>query len=108
LRDPKGCIDRSIAAAWNAELYLDNPDATKGLCFASCLLFYLAKNNCFVDGNKRVGWATCMEVLRGMGLTVKATDEEVEQLCVGFLIGSGTVKDAIDVSIWMAPRLERL
>ena len=105
LREPDGCVDRSLAAAWNAELYSDSPDAQNGLCFACCLLFYLAKNNCFMDGNKRVGWAACMEVLRGFGLTVKATDDEVEQFCNGILTGSENVRDAIGVTFWIAPRL---
>ncbi len=46
--------------------------------FRGCLLYYLMKNHCFVDGNKRVGWAACMEVLRALGLTVTATDKEAE------------------------------
>ncbi len=60
----QGCIDGSIGAAWNAELYTGDDASSGGLCFAGCLLYYLVKNHCFVDGNKRVGWATCMEVLR--------------------------------------------
>jgi death on curing protein len=103
----EGCVERSIGAAWNAELYLENSDAKPGLCFAGCLLFYLIKNHCFVDGNKRVGWAVCMEVLRSLGLTVKATDQEVEKYCVAIIEGS-EVKTALDVSSWLALRLEAL
>ena len=73
-----GCVEGSTGAAWTAELYLENSDALSGLCFAGCLLYYLMKNHCFVDGNKRVGWAACMEVLRALGLTVTATDKEAE------------------------------
>ncbi|MGH7906201.1 MAG: Fic family protein [Candidatus Binataceae bacterium] len=78
----------------------------KGLCFAGCLLYYLVQNHCFVDGNKRVGWATCMEVLRSLGLTVRATDDEVEAFVLS-IIGTD-VQNAIDVADWVAPRLESL
>jgi prophage maintenance system killer protein len=104
-----GCIERSTGAAWSAELYLENPDAVFGLCFAGCLLFYLMKNNCFVDGNKRVGWAACMEVLRVLGLTITATQEEVESFCLAILDKDSTIaRNAVDVSAWLAPRLVAL
>ena len=74
----EGCVDGSSGAAWNAELYADDDGSSGGLCFAGCLLYYLVKNHCFVDGNKRVGWAACMEVLRLVGLTIGASDDEVE------------------------------
>ncbi len=46
-----GCVEGSLGAAWNAELYTAAEDAVRGLCFAGCLLFYLLKNHCFIDGN---------------------------------------------------------
>jgi prophage maintenance system killer protein len=73
-----GCVERSLGAAWNAELYAASEQAIQGCCFAGCLLYYLIMNHCFIDGNKRVGWVACMEILRGLGLTVNATDDEVE------------------------------
>jgi len=76
----EGCLERSAGAAYSSELYLENPEAEEGLCFAGYLLYYLIKNHCFIDGNKRVGWAACMEVLRSLGLTVTATDDEIEEL----------------------------
>jgi death-on-curing protein len=63
-------------------------------------------NHCFVDGNKRVAWAACLEVLRQLGLTVNTTDDEAEQLFLDIL--NSSLKNAIDVSIWLAPRLEAL
>ncbi len=104
---PKGgCVERSIGAAWSAELYSENPDAVEGLCFAGCLLYYLIKNHCFVDGNKRVGWAACMEVLRTLGLTVHATDDEIEEFCLAIIENDPPqVKGAVDVAVWLAPRL---
>jgi death on curing protein len=80
-----GCIEGSLGAAWNAELYASSDNAVPGLCFSGCLLYYLNMNHCFVDGNKRVAWSACMEVLRSLGLTVNATDDEAEQLCVDII-----------------------
>jgi death-on-curing protein len=68
----EGCLEGSLGAAWNAELYAASENAIQGLCFAGCLLYYLIMNHCFMDGNKRVAWTACMEVLRLLGLTVNA------------------------------------
>jgi death on curing protein len=104
----QGCVEGSMGAAWNAELYTDDDSSSGGLCFAGCLLYYLVKNHCFVDGNKRVGWAACMEVLRSLGLTVDATDEEVEAFVTAIADNSPEVASALDVPVWLAPRLRAL
>jgi death on curing protein len=103
---PMACIDGSLGAAWNAELYAGSDHAIPGLCFSGCLLYYLNMNHCFVEGNKRVAWAACLEVLRQLGLTVNASDDEAEQLFVDIM--SSSIKNAIDVSLWLAQRLEAL
>lgn len=102
----EGCVEKSLGAAWNAELYAGAEGGVRGLCFAGCLMFYLIENHCFVDGNKRVGWASCMEALRGLGLTITATDDEVEQFC-GDIV-NGSIENAVDVSVWLADRLIEL
>jgi death-on-curing protein len=107
--DPSsGCLDRSLGAAWTAEMYTENDDAMSGLCFAGCVLFYLVKNHCFVDGNKRVAWASCMEALRSLGLTIEATDGEAEQFCLDVISGKALVKTATDICSWLTPRLVAL
>jgi death-on-curing protein len=98
-----GCLERSVGAAVNAELYSTEEGALKGLCFAGCLLFYLAKNHCFIDGNKRTSWLSAVHVLLGLGLTLDVTQDEAEAYCMSIL--SGEVHQAIDVSVWMADRL---
>jgi death on curing protein len=100
----QGCVDSSLGAAWNAELYSQEDSSPSGLCFAGCLLYYLVKNHCFVDGNKRVGWATCMEVLRSIGLTIDAPDDEVE-IFVTAIAGNSPEVSRFDVAVWLAPRL---
>jgi len=98
-----GCIERSLGAAWNAELYAGSEDALPGLCFAACLLFYLAKNHCFVDGNKRIAWMASMHVLLGLDLTIDVSDDDGEAFCLSIL--DGTVEHATDVVTWMADKL---
>ncbi|MBV9760921.1 MAG: Fic family protein [Acidobacteriaceae bacterium] len=100
-----GCVESSLGAAWNAELYAAKPGSVPGLCFAGCLLFYLIRNHCFVDGNKRAAWAASMEVLRTLGLTVHASDHEAEEFCLDVITGRASVHTGIDVCLWLAPRL---
>jgi len=104
----KGCIEASLGNAWQAECYTASDDAVKGLTFAGCLLFYLIANHCFVDGNKRVGWAACMEVLRSLGLTVQVSDEDAEAFCLAIAAGDAPITKAVEVSGWLAPRLTLL
>jgi death on curing protein len=99
-----GCIEASLGAAWNAELYAGIDNAIPGLCFGGCLLYYLHMNHCFVDGNKRVAWAAWMEVLRSLGFMVNATDDEVEQLFLDII--NESIKNAVDVVFWLAPKLD--
>lgn len=72
----KECVDGSIGGAYTAGLYtakFDPPDPVEiALPFAGYLLFYLAKNSCFVDGNKRVAWTSAMDILYHFGLTLAA------------------------------------
>lgn len=100
-----GCVESSLGAAWSAECYSVPEAEMPGLCFAGHVLFYLAKNHCFVDGNKRIAWACCMEALRNLGLTILATDDEAEDFCVGMLDGSSAIEKASDVFNWLVPRL---
>lgn len=101
--DPQeGCLDRSIAAAMNAELYAGNEDAS-GLCFIGALMFYLIKNQCFLDGNKRTGLAIGLWLLGRFGLTLDCTQEEVADYCLA--IASGSVRTREEVVIWLAEHI---
>jgi hypothetical protein len=70
---------------------------------ATFYINYLIMNHCFIDGNKRAAWTACIQVLRMLGLTVSATDDEVEQLCSSIIDRS--IANAVDVVGWLAPRL---
>jgi death-on-curing protein len=98
------CVGRSLGAAFNAELYLEGKKHLKtGLPFASYALFYLARNHCFNDGNKRAAWATAMDVLAALGLGVDATIDEAVGLVEAVL--SREISDGADVVKWISPRL---
>jgi death-on-curing protein len=103
--EPKpGCVDGSVGAAWSAESYADpDPGRLPGLVFAGYLLFYLAKNHCFTDGNKRIAWSTAMHVLSHYCLTVDASIDESEQLVLSVI--AGKIRDGMGVVTWLAERL---
>ena len=66
-------------------------------------MFYIANNNCFVDGNKRTAWMSAIDVLLGLDLTVDVSEDEAYDYCISIL--DGTVENATDVSLWLADRL---
>ena len=43
-----------------------------------------------------------------MGLTINATTDEAEKSVLGLITGEGSIRQAADVSKWMAERLEQL
>jgi death-on-curing protein len=102
-----GCVEAALGAAYNAELYsmpeIDSETVVSGLCFCGYLLFYLATKHCYVDGNKRVAWASAMWVLMRLGLEVSASDAEVVSYCLE--IADGKVERGEDVVNWIAERL---
>lgn len=106
--DPKpGCLDAALGAAFNAELY--SPESEQegfkpGLIFCGYLLFYLAgTKHCYIDGNKRVAWASSMFVLLGFGLTVEATEDQAVEFC--YSIARSEIKSGAEVVAWISERL---
>ena len=99
------CVEGRLGNAWTSEQYLlADEDARPGLCFAGYILYYLARNQCFKDGNKRVAWSSAMAVLASIGLTVKSTDDEAVHLVER--IATGVIKDGMEVVHWLTGRLE--
>src|SRR5579884_1651606 len=103
--DPKtGCIDAALGAAYNAELY--SPEAeqqegyVQGLVFTGYVLFYLITKHCYLDGNKRIGWACATFVLLSFGLTVQANEDEVVDFCLA--ISKGEIRSGADAVAWLA------
>ena len=92
----EGCVDRSIASAINASLYssddMDEPDL---LLAAAHLLFYVAKNHCFTDGNKRAAWSAVVRALDLNGIRIEADQTETAELVEGVASGARTVRDIL-------------
>lgn len=104
LGPPKdGCVESSVGAAYQAESYIADEDTVPGLVFCGYLLFYLLKNHCFVEGNKRAAWTSAMFALLSLGLTLQATQEEAFTCCAQII--EGTMGSGADVVEWIAARL---
>jgi death-on-curing protein len=99
-----GCVERAIAAAWHAEEYAGSEEV--GLVFAGYLMYYLATDHCFRDGNKRTSWSSGMRVLSHFDLTVEATAEQAyEFMCEVARGREGPIGGGDNVVKWLAPRL---
>lgn len=99
LRD-EGCPERSVGAAFSGALY-DAPDGEDPdpLNVAARLLYYLARNHCFVDGNKRVAWLAFVDVIRAREVEINATVDDAESLVLDVAQGKVHVEDVI---VWLA------
>lgn len=106
--EAKGCVGGSLGNAWTAELYAtqDDEDARRGLIFAGYLMYYLAKNHCFGDGNKRTALAAMHEALACLGLTVEVSEDDFVAFVLG--VAEGHVKSGAEVVQWIAARLVEL
>lgn len=98
-----GCVEGAIDNAVLAASYAQESDAPDPLRIAAYLLRSLARNHCYVDGNKRIAWVTCLEVLAvGAEVTVEEDEEAaalfVESVATGALDVEGIVH-------WLAVRL---
>jgi death-on-curing protein len=102
--DAATCVDGALGGASNAEAYLEGEKHAKpGLVFAGYLLFSLVQRHCFMDGNKRVGWAAALDVLACLGLGIIATEQEAFDLVDDVI--AHRIQTGEDVAKWMAPRL---
>jgi death-on-curing protein len=75
----------------------------EGFVFAGYLLYYLARNHCFVDGNKRAAWMATVEVLLSLGLSVDADDDDAEGMVVA--VATGEIGSGGEVVQWFAERI---
>lgn len=98
LRD-RAALESALAMprATYAGLDLHESLAEKGAAY----LFHLVKNHAFLDGNKRVGLATCLVFLRLNGVTVRAADDELVDLVLGVISGT---RSKSDVAVFLADR----
>ena len=92
-----GCVERCLAAAITGSLYgqdqdNDGPSLTM---IAAFVLVYLAKNHCFVDGNKRVAWASLVRTFHLNGLHVRADQIEAANVVCDVVVGNWDVRDVV-------------
>lgn len=76
----RSCVESCVQNAMNAALYTADNDEPDLLTAVSYLLYYVAKNHCFVDGNKRTAWVAFVHVLWVNGLVVQADQVEAANL----------------------------
>ena len=100
-----GCVEQCLGNAWNAEGYRQEEGQRLGLLFACYVMFYLAMNHCFTDGNKRLAWASLTFVLSHYGLSVDASEDEAVEFVLSVAAGDCNVDGAID---WVTDRLSEL
>ena len=94
-----GCVESAVNLAQSAEYYSGNEDGTLGLCFIGSLMFYLNKNQCFIDGNKRTSITAALKLLGDLGLTLAASTKELEEYCVEIAMNTGLKSN--DVVRWL-------
>lgn len=62
---------------------------------------HLVRGHAFVDGNKRVGLATCLVFLRLNGVAIRASDDDLVDLVLGVISGT---RSKSDVAVFLADR----
>lgn len=78
------CIESCVDNAINAALYsADNEPEPDLLVSVAYLLFYITKNHCFLDGNKRAAWASAVHVFFINGLAMNSGQVEAADLVNG-------------------------
>jgi prophage maintenance system killer protein len=98
----EGCLERSIAAAYHAEQYAGNEDSA-GLCFIGALMFFITKNQCFTDGNKRTGFALCLWLLLRFGLTLKCGDMDAANFFLA--VAANEIRTREEAVVWLAQNI---
>lgn len=98
-----GCVERSIGAGFTAGLYRAEEDSEPDvLTVAVYVSFYLARNHCFTDGNKRVAWMALVDQLAAVGLDVDAPQDDIVEQVTGVADGQFSPDDLQE---WVAARL---
>lgn len=97
-----GCLEQCLGDAWTAEGYRQDEGVFVGILFAGYLGFYLAKNHCFTDGNKRIAWLSIVYVLGHHGVAIEATDDDVVATVDGVVTGDVSLDQLLE---WMVIRI---
>ena len=89
-RPRPGCLESAIGNALNAASYQQDTEEPDVLWITAFLMRSLAKNHCYLDGNKRIAWLAGLDVLAVHGAMTLDVDEDkaaatVEALAKGEL-----------------------
>lgn len=83
-----GCVEGAIGNALLASRYITETSEPDPCLVAAYALFYLARNHCFTDGNKRVAWMTAVDILLACRLGVQAEDAAVVAMVLSVADGT--------------------
>lgn len=99
----EGCVEGAIGTAVNSASYHLDSDEPNDLHVAAYLLRSLAKNHCYIDGNKRIAWLACLEVLAvHSAVTIEADQDEAAEVVERVAQGQMAIDELIN---WLAMRL---
>lgn len=99
----EGCVEGAIGNAITAASYASDSNEPDGLQVAAYLLRSLARNHCYIDGNKRIAWLACLEVLAiHSAVTVYADQDEAADVVERVAQGN---MDVPELTIWLASKL---
>ena len=72
---------------------------------AAALLHSLAKNQCLVDGNKRLAWLATVVFCYINGVDIDASDDDIYNFVIAIADGSLAAVDAIaaQIAAWSRP-----
>lgn len=98
-----GCVEGAIGTAVNSASYHQDSDEPDDLLVAAYLLRSLAQNHCYIDGNKRIAWLACLEVLAVHSqVTIESDQDEAAEVVERVAQGQMEI-DAL--MCWLALRL---
>jgi death-on-curing protein len=97
-----GLLESALARPKNRLAYEPDSDLAT---LAAAYLFGLVKNHCYVDGNKRVGFAAAATFLLLNGLRLTASEADAYDAVIGAVNGSRTEPD---IAAWLRENTTRV
>lgn len=97
-----GCLEQCLGNARLAEQYREGKRSEPGVIFAAHLLYYLANDHCYSDGNKRIAWMALTYLLLHYNLTLVVTEDEAVSFMLDVASGEKNTDHALE---WIVARL---
>lgn len=88
------CIEGAVGGVKMALHYDGHTDDV--LMFAAMLLYKIVRLHCFTDGNKRVGFTSCLHILSENGLIITSSDQEVIDTVESAAAGTLSLQELLD------------